>query len=30
MNPQYLELLPEWSDLYRDLITLAFAQHGPA
>ena len=30
MNPQHLELLSDWSDLYRHLITLAFAQHGPA
>ena len=30
MNPQYLKLLSDWSDLYRHLITLAFAQHGPA
>ena len=30
MNPQHLKLLSDWSDLYRHLITLAFAQHGPA
>ena len=30
MNPQYLKLLSDWGDLYRHLITLAFAQHGPA
>ena len=30
MNPQHLKLLSGQSDLYRHLITLAFAQHGPA
>jgi hypothetical protein len=30
VNPQYLKLLSDWSDLYRHLITLAFTQHGPA
>jgi hypothetical protein len=30
INPQHLKLLSDWSDLYRHLITLAFAQHGPA
>jgi len=30
INPQYLKLLSDWGDLYRHLITLAFAQHGPA
>jgi hypothetical protein len=30
MNPKYLKLLSEWGDRYRHLITLAFAQHGPA
>ena len=30
MNPQHLELLSDWSDLYRHLVTLAFTQHGPA
>ena len=30
MNPQYLKLLSDWSDLYRHLINLAFTQHGPA
>ena len=30
MNPQHLKLLPDWSDLYRHLITLAFTEHGPA
>ena len=30
MNPQHLKLLSDWSDLYRHLIPLAFAQNGPA
>ena len=30
INPQHLKLLPGWSDLYRDLIALAFTQYGPA
>jgi hypothetical protein len=30
MNPQHLELPSDWSDLYRHLITLTFAQDGPA
>ena len=30
MDPQHLKLLSDWSDLYRHLITLAFAQHGLA
>ncbi|MNW13963.1 hypothetical protein D3C71_2120550 [compost metagenome] len=30
MNPQHLELQSARGDLYRDLITLALAQHGPA
>ncbi len=30
MNPPHLKLLWDWSDLYRHLITLALAQHGPA
>ncbi|MDB5900426.1 MAG: hypothetical protein JWP41_4028 [Ramlibacter sp.] len=30
MNPQHLKLLSDWGDLYRHLITLAFAQHGRA
>ncbi len=30
MNTQHLKLLSDWSDLYGHLITLAFAQHGPA
>jgi hypothetical protein len=30
MNPQYLKPLSDWADLHRHLITLAFAQHGPA
>ena len=30
MNPQHLKMLSDRSDLYRHLITLAFAQHGPA
>ena len=29
MNPQYLKLLSDWSDLYPHLITLVFTQHGP-
>lgn len=29
MNPQNLELLSDWSDLYGHLVTLAFAQQGP-
>jgi hypothetical protein len=30
MNAQHLKLLSDWSDLYRHLITLEFAQHGPS
>jgi hypothetical protein len=30
MHPQHLELQSDWRTLYRHLITLAFAQHGPA
>jgi hypothetical protein len=30
MNPQHFKLLSDCSDLHRHLITLAFAQHGPA
>ena len=30
VNPQHLKLLSDCSDLYRHIITLAFAQHGPA
>ena len=30
MNPKHFKLLSDWSDLYRHLVTLAFAQHGPA
>jgi hypothetical protein len=30
MNPQHLKLLSDQSDLYRHLIALALAQHGPA
>ena len=30
MNPQNLKLLSDCSDLYRHLLTLALAQHGPA
>ena len=30
MNPQHLEPLTDWSDLYRHLIALTFTQHGPA
>ncbi len=30
MNPQHLELLSDWGDLYRHFITFAFTQHGPA
>jgi hypothetical protein len=30
IHPQHLKLLPGGRDLYRHLITLAFAQHGPA
>jgi hypothetical protein len=30
MNPQHLKLLSDVSDQYRQLITLAFSQHGPA
>ena len=30
MNPQHIEPLPDGSDLYRHLITLAFTHHCPA
>jgi len=30
MNPQHLKPLSDWSDLYRDLITLALTQYRPA
>jgi hypothetical protein len=30
VNPQHLEFLSDWRDLYRHLIAFAFAQHGPA
>jgi hypothetical protein len=29
LSPQHLKLQSDWSDLYRHLITHAFAQHGP-
>lgn len=30
MNPQHLELLSEWSELYRHLIAFTLTQHSPA
>jgi hypothetical protein len=30
LDPQHLKLLSDWSVPDRHLITLAFAQHGPA
>ena len=30
MNPHHLKMLSDCGDLYRHLLTLAFAQHGPA